>query len=272
MERQSKESRRSSMTEKFSKIKLSKIKLSKINLKSYSEIALPHLEAVLHKNLKVMNRLTRQLVKDVKAGKALFVFGSGHSAILPLELYHRAGGPSFLIPLVADYLLPTAGPPVVRLLERIPGSAQFLLDRAQPRSGEMLWLVSQSGINAAVVDLAIEAKRRNLRTVAFTSLTHSQAVDARHPSGKKLFEVCDQVVDWGGVTGDAALKISKGVAVGPLSTLSGIFLAHSILSVVVAELQQLGIFCSYTSVNTSQGEKLNRRLEEVAKVRDPLLR
>ncbi|MEO5971246.1 MAG: sugar isomerase domain-containing protein, partial [Bdellovibrionia bacterium] len=200
-----------------------------IDLRSYSKIALPHLEAVLEKNLQVMERLTGQLVRDIKVKKSLFIFGSGHSAILPLELYHRAGGPSFIIPLVADYLLPTAGPPVVRLLERIPGSAQFLLDRAQPRPGEMIWLVSQSGINSAVVDLALEANKRKLRTVAFTCVAHSQAVPARHPSGKKLFEICSEVVDWGGVVGDAALKISKAVSVGPLSTLSGIFLAHSIL-------------------------------------------
>jgi uncharacterized phosphosugar-binding protein len=249
-----------------------KKKAPAIHLRSYSKTALPHLEAILEKNLKIMERLTQQLVRDVQAKKSLFVFGSGHSAILPLELYHRAGGPSFLIPLVADHLLPTAGPPVVRLLERIPGSAQFLLDRAQPRAGEMIWLVSQSGINSAVVDLALEANRRKLRTVAFTCVTHSQSVPARHPSGKKLFEVCSSVVDWGGVVGDAALKISSNVSVGPLSTLSGIFLAHSILSAVVAELNQLGIFCSYTSVNTPEGERLNRQIEEIAKLRDPLLR
>jgi len=243
-----------------------------IDLQSFSKTALPHLEAILKANSGVLERLRRQLVLDVSAGKSLFVFGSGHSAILPLELYHRAGGPSFLIPLVADHLLPTAGPPVVRLFERIPGAAQFLLDRAQPRAGEMIWLVSQSGINSAGVDLALEANQRGLRTVAFTSVTHSQGVPARHPSGKKLFEICSEVVDWGGVVGDAAIEISPTVSVGPLSSLSGVFLAHSLLSAVVADLNQLGIFCSYTSVNTPQGEQRNKKIEEGAKLRDPLLR
>jgi uncharacterized phosphosugar-binding protein len=241
-------------------------------LKTYSEVALPHLKEILEKNLPVLERLQKQLVQDVKAGKNLFVFGSGHSALLALELYHRAGGPSFLIPLVAEYLLPTAGPSVVRFLERMPGSASFLLNRAQLREGEMIWLVSQSGINAAVVDLALEAKKRKLRTVAFTSVPHSQTVPSRHPSGQKLYEICDEVVDWGGGVGDAVIRLNETVAVGPLSTLSGVFLAHSLLSAVIAELNLLGIVCSYTSVNTPQGERQNQQVEMLAKVRDPLLR
>src|SRR5271154_145317 len=131
--------------------------MGKISVQSYSKIALPHLEKAIQKNDEVMNRIVQQLVEDVQAGKALLVFGSGHSAIFPLELYHRAGGASFVIPVVADFLLPTAGPSVVRVLERTPGVATPILRRAEPKKGEMLWLASNSGINAAAVDLALEA-------------------------------------------------------------------------------------------------------------------
>jgi uncharacterized phosphosugar-binding protein len=244
----------------------------KLNQKSYAEIALPHLEKILNANEKVIQKLIRILIRDVQEKKSLFVFGSGHSAIFPMELYHRAGGPSFVIPLFADYLLPTAGPPVVRVMERTPGSANFLLRRAQVKEGEMLWIASQSGINAAGVDLALEARQMGLRTVAFTSVVHSESVQSRHPSGKRLFEVCDEVVDWGGVIGDAAVTLSPSVSVGPLSSLSGIFLAHSILIPVLAELEKRGIRCSYTSVNTPEGEARNRKIEQIAQKRDPLLR
>jgi uncharacterized phosphosugar-binding protein len=243
-----------------------------VNLDSYSSVALPHLEKVLKKNQDVLKRIQERLVGDVRARKSLFVFGSGHSALLPLEVYHRAGGASFVIPLVADFLLPSAGPPVVRLMERTAGSATFLLNRAQPRPGEMLWLASQSGINSTVVDMALEAKRRNLFTVAFTSVTHSQAVPSRHSSNQKLYEICDEVVDWGGFVGDAAVSVNSDVSVGPLSSLTGIFLAHSVLSATMSQLENEGVRCAYTSVNTPEGEKRNLELEEVAKVRDPLLR
>ncbi len=159
---------------------------SKKTVRSYGEMAIPHLGRILESNQAVMERLKERLVADVSQGKGLLVFGSGHSGLFPLELYHRAGGASFVHPLVADYLLPNAGPPVIRVLERTPGVANVLLARAKPKPGEMLWIGSQSGINGAVVDFALEAKKRGLHTVAFTSVAHSSAVQSRHPSGKRL--------------------------------------------------------------------------------------
>jgi uncharacterized phosphosugar-binding protein len=243
-----------------------------VNVRTYAQTAIPHLESLIAKNEKTMERIARQLVDDVSQGKSLLVFGSGHSSIFPLELYHRAGGASFVVPVVADYLLPTAGPPVVRVLERTAGVATAILARAEPQEGEMLWLSSNSGINAAVVDLALEAKKKGMRTVAFTSLPHSQAVASRHPSGKRLFEVCDEVIDIGGVRGDASISIASGVAAGPLSTLSTVMLGHSILVAAIAGLEAKGIPCVYTSVNTPEGEARNVELERVAQKRDPLLR
>lgn len=111
-----------------------------------------------------------------------------------------------------------------------------------------------------------------MKTVAFTSVAHSQAVPSRHASGKKLYEVCDQVLDLGGFVGDAAVPLDKNVAVGPLSSLTGIFIAHSILCKAMAELEHRGIRCSYTSVNTPEGEQRNSALEKAASIRDPLLR
>jgi uncharacterized phosphosugar-binding protein len=244
----------------------------KINTQTYGVNALEHLNRVLNGNFEVMERIRTRLVQDVSSGKSLFVFGSGHSAIFTMELYHRAGGASFVIPIVGDYLLPTAGPPVVRVLERTPMAANALLARAEPKAGEMIWISSQSGVNAAVVDFALEAKKRGLSTVAFTSRTHSQAVSSRHASGKRLFEVCDETVDLMGFVGDASIEIRPELKAGPLSTLGSVFLGHSILVSVMADLEKQGVACTYTSVNTPEGEKRNQSIEKIAMVRDPLLR
>ncbi|MCM2324479.1 MAG: sugar isomerase domain-containing protein [Oligoflexia bacterium] len=241
------------------------------DVNAYAAVAVPHLSDAVKRNAPVMERLASRLVEDVRAGKSLLVFGSGHSAIFPLELYHRAGGASFVIPIVADYLMPQAGPPVVRVLERTPGVANMLLARAKPRQGEMLWLSSQSGINAAIIDLAIEAKKQGLVPVAFTSVVHSSAVKSRHPSGKRLFEVCDEVVDFGGKVGDAAIPVAEGIVAGPLSTLTSVLLGHSIVVAAAGRLEALGTRCVYTSVNTPEGEARNRALEVIARERDVLL-
>ena len=239
---------------------------------SYADVAIPHLQSLIELNREVIDRLAKRTVKDVKEGRSLFVFGSGHSSMLPLELYHRAGGASFVVPIVADFLMPQAGPPVVRVLERTSGLTQTLLRRAKMRKGEMLWLMSQSGINAAAIDLAFEARNLGIHTVAFTSRVHSEAVKSRHPSGKRLFEACDDYVDLGGRVGDACVEIAPGVKAGPLSTLGSILLGHSIIVQACAELEASGHRCVYTSVNTPEGEERNRKLEEIAMERDDLLR
>ena len=238
----------------------------------YGKQALPHLSSQLEANQVVMARVGKTLVAGVRGGKRLLVFGSGHSSVLAFEVYHRAGGPSFVQPLVADYLLPTAGPPVVRVMERTAGAANFLLSRAQAEPGEMIWMMSQSGINAAGVDMALAAKKAGLTVVGWTSRSHSQAVASRHASGKRLFEVCDEVIDLGGVKGDAALEIAPDVRAGPLSTLTAVFLAHSLLVEVCGALESSGHRCVYTSVNTPEGELRNVELEKAAAVRDWLLR
>jgi uncharacterized phosphosugar-binding protein len=245
---------------------------SELSIRTYSEVALSHLASLVARNEAVMERVADRLVKDVKAGRELLVFGSGHSSIFGMELYHRAGGPSFVLPLIADHLLPTAGPPVVRLFERTAGAATMMLDRFQGRRGEMIWLCSQSGINSAIIDLALESSRRGLFPVAFTSVTHSKAVKSRHASGKRLFEVCEETIDLGGVTGDAAIEVAPGVMGGPLSTLGAVTAAHSILTYATSRLERAGVRCVYTSVNTPEGEARNRALEERAKERDYLLR
>ena len=245
---------------------------AEITVRTYSETAIPHLGKIIDKNEAVMVEISEKLVADVKAGKSLFAFGSGHAAIFTMELYHRAGGCSFLVPVFADYLLPTAGPPVVRILERTAAAANMMLARVEPRAGEMIWISSQSGINTAVVDFALEAKRLGLFTVAFTSVEHSSAVASRHPSGKRLFEVCDRVMDTGGFRGDACLEIADDVRAGPLSTLGSVMLGHSILTAACSRLERDGVRCTYTSVNTPEGEARNKAIEKTAMIRDVLLR
>ncbi len=247
-------------------------KISETTVRSFSEVAIPHLSKIVEANAAIMESVVTRLVADVKGGKSLFAFGSGHAAIFTLELYHRAGGCSFLVPIVADYLLPTAGPPVVRVLERTAAAANMMLARAEPREGEMIWISSQSGINPAVVDFALEAKKRGLFTVAFTSVVHSSAVASRHASGKRLYEVCDVTIDTGGYRGDACLDIAPDLRAGPLSSLGSILLGHSMLTTACARLERDGVRCTYTSVNTPEGEARNKDIEKNAMVRDPLLR
>ncbi len=56
-------------------------------------------------------------------------------------------------------------------------------------------ITSNSGRNAVPVEMAMLAAEHGIYTIALTSLKHSQSVESRHPSGKRLFEIADLVLD-----------------------------------------------------------------------------
>lgn len=66
---------------------------------------------------------------------------------------------------------------------------------------------SNSGRNSMPVEMAIELQKRGITTIAFTNLKHSKGVISRHSSGKRLFEVCDYVIDNCGCVGDAFMML-----------------------------------------------------------------
>ncbi len=238
----------------------------------YWSVVEAHAKATLKQNESKIIQQSELLVSKVKAGGSLFIFGSGHSSIFAFELYHRAGGASFVVPMVADFLMPTTGPHVVRNLERQEGLVPAFLRRFDLSSKDVVWVLSQSGINAASVDCATFAKAQGAHVVAFTSLSHSQQVSSRHSSGKKLYECAHDTVDLGGVRGDAAITLSSGVSIGPLSSLLAMTLGHTIVGLACETLESEGHSCVYTSVNTPEGESKNRLIEKQAGQRDSLLR
>ena len=69
------------------------------------------------------------------------------------------------------------------------------------------------------------AAAMGIKTIAITSLEQSKQYPSRHPSGKKLYEIADLVLDNRVPSGDGLLKIG-GNLTGAASTLSGVFLIN----------------------------------------------
>jgi len=185
------------------------------------------------------------------------VFGSGHSHLIARDIVGRAGG---LVPLntITD---PTEG-----VAERCEGYAKQLLDayakRVELRPTEGILIISNSGINAAPVEMAMEAHDRGLFTIGLTSIKHSQAMPPRHSSGKKLYELVDVVLDNGVPYGDASVKL-LGVEqkVGPLSTIAGSFILHMMMIRVAELMTEMGHTPPILlSLNTKGGTEANDKL------------
>ena len=167
-------------------------------------------------------------------------FGTGHSHLVATEMYQRAGGFGPVMPLLEGNLMMHEGGRKSGTLERLPGYAAALLSVHDVDKRDLLVVISQSGRNAAPVEMAQECARRGMKSIAITSLAHSRSVESRAPSGKRLFEVVDVVLDNGTPAGDAAVAFEQ-FSVAPLSTIAGCFIWHAVAAAAADLLVKDGL-------------------------------
>ncbi|MFJ9025423.1 sugar isomerase domain-containing protein [Streptomyces sp. NPDC102259] len=234
-------------------------------------------ETFARESLAVLHGLGESARGDVSAAGGLIAdcvredgvvqaFGTGHSQALVLELAGRAGG---LVPTnrlqMADLVLHGGDHPGVLddpLLERRPGIALRLYELAAPRPQDLFVVISNSGVNSVVVEMALHAKERGHRLLAITSLAHTAAVPAVHPSGRKLADLADVALDNAAPPGDALLPLPGGGAVCALSTLTGALLVQMTVAEAAAQLLASGDRPPvYVSANVPGGFEGNLELE-----------
>jgi len=167
-------------------------------------------------NAPVIAQLAPLLGASIAKGGVIHTFGSGHSELISREIIGRAGG----FVCVSGIIDPTGG-----FIENLPGYGAKLVERYdrqyQLLPGEIVIVISNSGKNGSPIDVALYAKQKGLTVVALTCLAMSKVTPSQHPSGRRLFEVADHVLDNGGVPGDAIVEVADGISAGPTSTLIG---------------------------------------------------
>ena len=213
-----------------------------------------------------VTRAAGLLAACIRADGVIQAFGTGHSQALVLELAGRAGG---LVPTnrlsMADLVLYGGDHPSALddpLLERKPGIAERLYELAAPHPADLFVIISNSGVNNVIVEMALHAKERGHKILAITSLTHTRTVPAGHTSGKKLADIADVVLDNEAPTGDALLGLPGGGAVCALSTLTGVMLVQMTVAETAALLIEAGERPPvYVSANVPGGFEGNLRLE-----------
>lgn len=216
-------------------------------------------------------RVAALMRSTVDGGGLVYVFGSGHSSILVEEAFHRAGGLIPVYPLLHDFISPHTTPKISGKLERLEGVAPILFARSGARVGDMMFIASNSGINSAAIEMALECGKAKVPTVAVTSLTHSKSAVTRHSSGRKLFEVCDIVLDNHCPPGDALVEVG-GARVAAGSTIANSFLYNWVLTLACESWAKDGKNLPvYMSANMAGGDAHNEKLEAPYRARIPQL-
>ena len=171
----------------------------------------------------------RIIADTIKNKGLIYVFGTGHSSLVAKEIYSRAGGLGPIVLITDPVLMMMEGGLKSSQKEREYGIAAELLAKHKPTREDCIIIISNSGRNAVPMEMAEEAKKSGLKVIAITSLKHSRSQAPKVTSGKRLFEIADNVLDNYAPAGDASIKI-KGLKplVAPLSTITGVFLWHLI--------------------------------------------
>lgn len=191
-------------------------------------------------------------------GNMIYTFGTGHSHIMAEEIFYRAGGLVRIYPILESSLMLHNAAARSSDIERISGYAGILLNDIDcVKQGDVIFVFSNSGRNTVSVDMAIEARKHGMTVICITNMTHSSAVTSRHPSGLRLFEVCDICIDNCGCIGDAAVAIGD-YTVGPTSTVTGAMIMQAIVCRIIEIVKDNNtvpeVFCS---ANTDGGDEAN---------------
>jgi len=191
----------------------------------------------------------------------LYAFGTGHSHMVAEEIFYRAGHLARAVPILEETLMMHLNAIEATYLEREQGRAKAILDQYPVKAGDLLVVASNGGRNAVPIEMVLEGKARGLKTVAITNMDQTHRWPSRHPSGERLADVADLVIDNCGVDGDAAMGI-EGFPhrIGPPSTITGILIINLIVVHAIEQLVRRGVEPEiYISSNT-QGDDHNDRL------------
>lgn len=211
------------------------------------------------------------VVQSLTAGGVLQVFGTGHSRSFAMEIAGRAGGlvpaNKIAIPDLAFYGDLTPAQVMDPHLERDPSLAAQLLAVHDIHPEDVFIICSNSGGNGSTVELARLVKERGHRLVAVTSMDHTSKITSRHPSGLRLFEVADVVIDNRGAFGDAELPLPPEAdgqergAVLATSTVTSTLIAQMLITEVCGRLLEVGQEVPILiSANIPTGDAHNDRL------------
>jgi uncharacterized phosphosugar-binding protein len=213
----------------------------------YLDNTLQRLEELRESQLDAIAEAGRACADSIAADKLVLTFGTGHGGFAALETFPRTGTPVGFRPIVETpialfhHVFGDMGSYQYRFLHTREGYGKAILRAHRLNPADTMVLFSHSGINAVILDIAVEAKRLGMAVVGVTSIPHSSQVESRHSCGKRLYELADVVVDTRVPLRDAAVDI-EGLEdpVGPTSTIVAIAAAHAIVAATVEELVARG--------------------------------
>jgi uncharacterized phosphosugar-binding protein len=149
-------------------------------------------------------------------------------------------------------------------LERVEGYGVQIMKGYNFDPRDTMWIFSHSGINNVNIDVAIEAKKRGMKVIAYGSAAAAKGKQTRHSSGKTIFDIADLVVDSCAPIGDSCVPLKNHQdKVGAVSTMAFVTCAWMTVCTVAEILAERGVKLYINPSHNVPGDTTAReRLDE----------
>ncbi len=226
-----------------------------------------HIEETQMENIQAA---AKAMADTIEAGRWVHTFGCGHATIPVEEMYPRIGGfvgfhPIIELPLTFfTRITGEMGVHQFVFLERVEGYGVEIMKGYTFDSRDTMWLFSHTGINNVNIDVALEAKKRGMKVIAYGSAAAAKGKISRHSTGKTIFDVADIVVDSCAPIVDASVDLKNHQdKVGPVSTMAFVTCVWMTVTTVAEILADRGVkLYIHPSHNVPGDSTAKQRLEE----------
>lgn len=156
----------------------------------------------------------------------IYIFGCGHSHLIALDNFYRAGGLCNVSAMLDTDLMLHNGAAKSSKMEKMSGIAESIFERYALKANDCLFVISTSGKNAVPVEMAQTAVRNGIKTVSVVSGAYfSDKSDL-----PLLYQCSDMYIDNCVPHGDAVMEIEGcDATMGSLSTVASAFIMQSVL-------------------------------------------
>ncbi len=198
------------------------------------------------------------VAKVIENDGIIYVFGCGHSHLIGLDCFYRAGGLVNVSAMLDTDLMLHNGAAKSSKMEKMNGIAESIFERYCLTKNDMLFVVSTSGKNAVPCEMAQVASKNAVPNVSIVSGDYFND----KTNGPKLYECSDLFIDNCVPHGDAVMDITgTDVKMGSVSTAASSFILNSVLiegaEIAAKRGAQLPI---YKSGNVEGGSEFNKKL------------
>jgi uncharacterized phosphosugar-binding protein len=214
----------------------------------YFHEAMTRLHGLLDRQREALDRAAQLCTEAIASDGLVHLFGCGHSRMMCEEMTPRQGcfvGWHTIVELGLTFHNLIVGPNGLRQslhLEKTPGYAEQILRNFAFGPRDVMIVISTSGIREVIIEMAEGARSRGLKVIGLVSAAHSAQAKPAHPSGQKLIDVADVILDNGAPVGDSLLAL-EGCRnkTGPFSTVGGALVMNMLRCEVAQRLLDRGI-------------------------------